>query len=174
MHTRRFSLQELMIVLGIILVLIALSFPMLHQGKMSGQETSAVATLKTIFSAQERYKKTHENVYGNMGQLIKAGLLDPGVGRADRDRHGYEFHLIQRKRKDNWVALAWPSEWGVTGTHLYLISSEGVIYKTKQELATDRATARAWLRGSAYGKSYDPKDLAAAGFSTLDGGAKKP
>ncbi|MHC4884317.1 MAG: type IV pilin protein [Planctomycetota bacterium] len=51
-----FTLIELMIVVGIVAVLAAIAIPNLLEGKKSAFETQAIASLKTIGSAQETYR----------------------------------------------------------------------------------------------------------------------
>jgi prepilin-type N-terminal cleavage/methylation domain-containing protein len=104
-----FSLIELLIVVAIILIIAAIAIPNLLRARISANESSAVASLRTINTAETTYIINYPNV-GYADTLLKlsqplpgvpvssaaAGLLDWVLGcPAQPCRHsGYEFTII--------------------------------------------------------------------------------
>jgi prepilin-type N-terminal cleavage/methylation domain-containing protein len=71
-----FSLIELLIVVAIILIIAAIAIPNLLRSKMAANEASAVASLRSIFTAQA----TYNSMYGvhNAATLALLGTPTPG------------------------------------------------------------------------------------------------
>ena len=72
-----FSLIELLIVVAIILIIAAIAIPNLIRSKMAANEASAVATLRSINTAQVVYSSTY-NVATTFAATLTA-LADNGV-----------------------------------------------------------------------------------------------
>ena len=70
-----FSLIELLIVVAIILIIAAIAIPNLIRSKMAANEASAVATLRSINTAQVVYSSTY-----NVPFTFAAGLTDLADG----------------------------------------------------------------------------------------------
>ena len=68
-----FSLIELLIVVAIILVIAAIAIPSLMRSKISANEASAVASLRSINTAQVTYSVTYPSA-GYADTLIKLGM----------------------------------------------------------------------------------------------------
>src|SRR5436190_19378577 len=71
-----FSLLELMIVVAIILIIATIAIPSLLRSRQSAQESSAVAQLRTINTAQVTHIGNNHGSYGDSASLITQGLLD--------------------------------------------------------------------------------------------------
>jgi len=99
-----FSLIELLIVVAIILIIAAIAIPNLLRSKMAANEASAVASLRSVFTAQA----TYSTMYGvgnaaNLAQLgtpvgapalndcTQAGLLDAVLTGGTKS--GYQFPI---------------------------------------------------------------------------------
>jgi len=76
-----FSLIELLIVVAIILIIAAIAIPNLLRSKMAANEASAVASLRSIFTAQA----TYNTMYGvaNSPNLVRLGTPTPGPALND-------------------------------------------------------------------------------------------
>ena len=66
-----FSLIELLIVVAIILIIAAIAIPNLIRSKMAANEASAVATLRTVNTAEVVYSSTYSvpAIFGTLAQL---------------------------------------------------------------------------------------------------------
>ena len=87
-RNKGFSLLELLIVVAIILIIATIAIPSLLRSRQSAQESSAVAQLRTINTAEVTYLSSNGGAYGSIGFLITQGLLD---GRFTGSVSGYNF-----------------------------------------------------------------------------------
>ena len=71
-----FSLLELLIVVAIILIIATIAIPSLLRSRQAANESGAVATLRTINTAQITYLSSYGGEYGDLDDLAGAGLLD--------------------------------------------------------------------------------------------------
>jgi len=85
---RGFTLLELLIVVGIILIVATIAIPSLLRSRQSAQETAAVAQLRLINTAETTYLISNQNSYGDLPSLITQGLLD---SRFAGSISGYNF-----------------------------------------------------------------------------------
>jgi prepilin-type N-terminal cleavage/methylation domain-containing protein len=69
-----FTLIELMIVVAIIAIIAAIAIPSLLSAMKSGRETSGLASVKAVQSANAMYKRNN-SVYGTIDLLAGAGNL---------------------------------------------------------------------------------------------------
>ena len=74
--TRGFSLLELLIVVAIILIIATIAIPSLLRSRQSAQESSAVAQIRTINTAEVTYLSSNQGSYGSVANLVAQGLLD--------------------------------------------------------------------------------------------------
>src|SRR5438552_6481779 len=87
-NNRGFSLLELLIVVAIILIIATIAIPSLLRSRQSAQESSAVAQVRTVNTAEITYLSSNQGSYGNIAQLITQGLLDT---RFSGSVSGYSF-----------------------------------------------------------------------------------
>src|SRR5258708_11135301 len=85
-----FSLLELLLVVGIILIIATIAIPALLRSRQSAQESSAIAQLRTINTAEITYLTSNQGSYGDIPSLITQGLLD---ARFAGSVSGYTFSL---------------------------------------------------------------------------------
>lgn len=160
---RRFSLQELMVVVGVILLILAVSLPSMLKSRAQGGETSAIQGLRAIHSS-EQIARRKETGFVTLGELAtKAGLEQALAGGS---RSGYDFRLTVSADGKSWGAVAAPKEWTVTGQRNFLISQDGVICYSPLE----NAAGAEGLLALPFFKSYKLSDLGRE-WRTLDGGA---
>ena len=83
-----FSLLELLIVVAIILIIATIAIPSLLRSRQAAQESSAVAQLRTVNTAEVTYLSSNQGSYGDIVSLISQGLLD---NRFTGSVSGYTF-----------------------------------------------------------------------------------
>src|SRR5215813_7050545 len=89
-NNRGFSLLELLIVVAIILIIATIAIPSLLRSRQAANESSAVAQIRTINTAEVTYLSSNGGNYGSVPQLITAGLLD---SRFAASVSGYTFSV---------------------------------------------------------------------------------
>jgi prepilin-type N-terminal cleavage/methylation domain-containing protein len=100
-----FSLIELLIVVAIILIIAAIAIPNLLRSRISANEASAVASLRTLNTAQATYQSNYNSYAStfaelgpnanNSGDSTAANLVDNvlGCGSATCSKSGYTFSI---------------------------------------------------------------------------------
>jgi type IV pilus assembly protein PilA len=124
-HDRGFSLLELLIVVAIILIIATIAIPSLLRSRQSAQESSAVAQLRTINTAEVTYLSSNQGSYGSLPMLITQGLLD---ARFAGSVSGYNYD-VQASSTD-YTASATPTSTNA-GRFGYYATPDAVIrYQT--------------------------------------------
>ena len=68
--------MELLIVVAIILIIATIAIPSLLRSRQAAQESAAVAQIRTVNTAEVTYLSSAGGNYGDIPNLITAGLLD--------------------------------------------------------------------------------------------------
>jgi type IV pilus assembly protein PilA len=98
---RGFSLIELLIVVAIILIIVAIAIPDLLKSRQAANQASAVASIRTINSAEVTYASTYNTGYSftlsaldgsGVATMASAGLIDSIV--ASGQKSGYFFYYV--------------------------------------------------------------------------------
>jgi prepilin-type N-terminal cleavage/methylation domain-containing protein len=100
-----FSLLELLIVVAIILIIATIAIPSLLRSRQVAHETSAVANLKTLNTAQISYTTVSGGTYGTMTDLMGAALIDSRFG-GTISGYNYSFNLAANLRDFTVYATA--------------------------------------------------------------------
>jgi len=119
--SRGFSLLELLIVVAIILIIATIAIPSLLRSRQAANESGAVADLRTINTAEVTYLSSAQGNYGNISQLIGAGLLD---SRFTGTVGGYNFNITTSG--PDYTATADPASTN-TGRYGYYAVPDGVV-----------------------------------------------
>jgi type IV pilus assembly protein PilA len=92
-----FSLVELLVVVIIIAIIAAIAIPNLLASRRAANEASAIATLRTIHSAQVTYQSTQGKGtdFGDFAALTAGPdtLLDPSFNTVPPHKSGYTFTM---------------------------------------------------------------------------------
>jgi prepilin-type N-terminal cleavage/methylation domain-containing protein len=146
-----FSLIELLIVVAIILIIAAIAIPNLLRAKMSANQASAVASLRTINTAAVAYQTqwgTYPTNLTNMGPLTgtsptstNADLLDAVLGGSTNPtKSGYTFVYTAGANNGSYTIVATPVTIGTTGQNGYFTNQSGVIRSDPTGAATSSST----------------------------------
>jgi prepilin-type N-terminal cleavage/methylation domain-containing protein len=130
-----FSLIELLIVVAIILIIAAIAIPNLIRSKMAANESSAVASLRTINTAEVTYNNTYPGVFASLAQLGGASpcatpsssgacLIDNLLSAGTKS--GYVF-TIPAPTSTGYTSFATPAAVN-TGTRQFCSSQDLVLY----------------------------------------------
>jgi prepilin-type N-terminal cleavage/methylation domain-containing protein len=137
-----FSLIELLIVVVIIGIIAAISIPNLLASRRASNEASAIASLRTLTSAQATYKSANA-VYGTLPMLNSVGLIDSVLGCATPPclKSGYLFTAaaVVTLPGFHWDSSAVPQSdtgLGATGTRYFFTNESGVIYSNVGSVPT--------------------------------------
>lgn len=152
-----FSLIELLMVVGIILIIAALAIPGLVRARSSAGESSAVATLRVLFQAEARYSNLFDNSFSTnlnslgpppAGQSISptsADLVDEVLsarifGQPSRFiKSGYLFTYTSSGTFPDirtYTLTADPTARGSTGVRSFYMDNSGVIRFNSNAQAT--------------------------------------
>jgi len=160
-----FSLIELLIVVAIILIIAAIAIPNLIRARISANQSSAAASLRTLASASAMYSSTYQDGYpGGFAVLLapaagnpscnNAGLIDNVLGTAPNHKSGYGFAWTTGAAAnqvanppagcaaggytDMFVVQASPLS-TTTGTIFYCVDATNVIVQNNAALAPTAA-----------------------------------
>ena len=129
-NNKGFSLLELLIVVAIILIIATIAIPSLLRSRQAANESAAVANLRTINTAEVTYLSSSGGSYGEIPDLVTAGLLD---GTFNSVKAGYNFSVTAMG--SDYTATATPAS-SNTGRYGYYATPDAVVrYSTLATLA---------------------------------------
>jgi len=112
---RGFTLMELMIAVGIILVILTMVIPNLQAARIRTNEVSAIRTIGTIHTAQAQYQ-SQTNRYGvslaELSKVVSKKLATSGT------HSGYRFVL--QGTTEGYQIIATPEKIGDTGNRTFV------------------------------------------------------
>lgn len=147
-----FSLIELLIVVAIIGIIAAIAIPNLLASKRAANEGSAVASVRTLTSAEATYQATSgAGSYGALAALRTANLIDDALANSGTTaKSGYKFVATPgADPKADYLATATASVFSgmaATGTRDFASDATGMI-----TYVTATGTAMAGNTGTAIG-----------------------
>ncbi|HEV2175704.1 MAG TPA: prepilin-type N-terminal cleavage/methylation domain-containing protein [Terriglobia bacterium] len=144
-----FSLIELLIVVAIILIIAAIAIPNLLKSKMAANQSSAVASLRTLNTAEVTYSTAYNVGYSStLAQLgppasgnatsTTAGLIDSVLAAGTKSGYSFTYTPSATDASGNtngYVLTANPITPGQTGQNFYYSDDLSVIRQNSQSTA---------------------------------------
>lgn len=160
-----FTLIELLIVVAIIGIIAAIAVPGLMRARMSGNEASAIGSMRTVNSSQATYASAcggggYAGSLADLGTAPDSGgpaFITPDIVSADADgdntpKSGYAFTLVEGTSAvevapatstcnatvsvTDYFATAAPANEGTTGTRYFATDQSGQIRQDVEAIAT--------------------------------------
>ena len=147
-----FSLIELLIVVAIILIIAAVAVPSFLRSRIAAYESSAVASLRTLNSAQISYNSTYPTVgYASTLTALSGTSCSPPSSTgaclidtvlATGQRSGYNFTLTNVTGTPNstYNVIASPTTWNYSGMNYFCSFADAVIRSSTTTIATCDST----------------------------------
>ena len=147
-----FSLIELLIVVAIILIIAAVAVPSFLRSRIAANESSAVASLRTLNSAQFSYNSTYPTVgYASTLTALSGTSCSPPSSTgaclidtvlATGQRSGYNFTLTNVTGTPNstYNVIASPTTWNYSGMNYFCSFADAVIRSSTTTIATCDST----------------------------------
>jgi type IV pilus assembly protein PilA len=149
-----FSLIELLVVVGIILIIVAIAVPNLMAAKRAAHESSAVGSIRTLHTALISYATQCPQIGfptdltglgPGPGDCTGIAAVDETLGTVTPSRDGYDFTYTPTSStgtfNDGYTINADPSATGSTGTRHFFGDDTGVIRYNQSSSATTNDNA---------------------------------
>jgi prepilin-type N-terminal cleavage/methylation domain-containing protein len=128
-----FSLLELLIVVAIILIIATIAIPSLLRSRQAAHEAAAVATLRTINTAEVTYLSPAAGQFGTVANLISNALIPPNF--IPGPVSGYNFTIVLDATLRDFTVTASPASPN-DGRYGYYVTPDGTVrYSTVTTLA---------------------------------------
>ena len=119
-----FSLLELLIVVAIILIIATIAIPSLLRSRQAAHEAAAVATLRTLNTAEVTYLSTAAGQFGTLTDLINNTLIPPNF--VPGPVSGYNFAVTLDSTNRDFTITANPAS-ANDGRYSYVIWPDGTV-----------------------------------------------
>ncbi|MEM7168308.1 MAG: prepilin-type N-terminal cleavage/methylation domain-containing protein [Planctomycetota bacterium] len=137
-RTQGFTLIELMIVVAIIAIIAAIAIPSLLNARMSGNEASAISSLRTLTTVNEQYRTRFGEYAPDLPDLEAENYIDSILGAANPStKSGYDFAYARPTATTDWEVAATPVDVGTTGERGFFVDESGVIRFSADGTAPD-------------------------------------
>lgn len=147
---RGFNIVDLALLLGIAVIVAAISLPNLIRSRKQGDEARAIGALKTIATSEAIFREgDKENDgdldYGMLSELAATKLVDAELGSGTKSGYLFEAAYSVTTSEFLWFATANPAVFGVTGDRALQTNQAGVLFYTSSLPALTLDTASCWL-----------------------------
>ena len=143
-----FSLIELLIVVAIILIIAAIAIPNLLRARIAANESSAVASIRTLNTAQISYNSAYPTVgfAGTMGALAGtscappsstgACLIDTQLGSGTKSGYSFALSAVSGTPASTYTFIATPLAPNQTGVRYFCSFADAVVRANTASITT--------------------------------------
>lgn len=125
-HKAGLTLLEHLVVIIIIVAVLAISIPMIIEGRLTANEASAIYTLRAIFNAQQQYYCINKE-YTDLANLVRKEYLGDRA-LVNGLKSGYRFVHELADPPHRWSAFGVPESYGSSGKRCFYIDEGGVLH----------------------------------------------
>ena len=141
MKKRGFTLVEIMIVVGVIVLLASIAIPNMIRARLQANESLVQAALRSVATAEVTYRISNPT-YANLTQLGAAvpAYVESILGCAEPPclKHGYNFDTADLTG-ETFFAFAMPSNPNRSGIRSFCVTEDGVVrFQAAGGAITDR------------------------------------
>ena len=121
--TGGFTLIELMLVVAVIAIITAMAIPGILNARIAANESSAIATMRTVATVNEQYRVRFQSDPGAITDLSALEYIDPAV--ASPTKAGYTFSYSGGV--NTYTFRGDPTNPGQSGYRYFYVDPSGVI-----------------------------------------------
>ncbi len=128
-NRRAFSLVEIMVVTGIVVVLISLAVPNILRSRVIGMETSALGNLRALNNACQLYQINMKNYPEALSDMSEPGVTPPYIDPelAGGIKQGYYF-IYSLVASDHFTVNANPTASGLLRGRFFFMDESGQVH----------------------------------------------
>jgi len=144
---RGFTLVEIMLVVGIIVVLVSIGIPGLLRSRLNANEQNAISSLQTISVTAQTYLSVKNTLPTTLKDLHDEDLLDETLGCSSSQctKSGYTYGMGGTGSTTSFFVYAIPQTLDVTGRRSFCSGSDGVTrVNFSGATPVDQAECTAW------------------------------
>jgi type IV pilus assembly protein PilA len=149
-----FSLIELLIVVAIILIIAAIAIPNLLRARIAANESSAVASVRTLNTAQISYNSAYPTVGFGASLTVLSGtacapptsagacLIDTQLSSGTKSGYSFSMSGVSGSPASTYMAIATPLAPNQTGVRYFCSFADAVVRYSAASITTCDTTVQ--------------------------------